>query len=148
MFEETQASDLESKQTLSLKWYFLSLPLSVSQKRKTAVQKPTAPFLAEKGNVANWKRLCIEDVSVQPMAALPSLQISTQLSASGYFFKFYARHERVTKKMTIMVSPAFRRIHLLQREVVKRIPADLSARILFTISLKKLYYPKSLEIPF
>ena len=44
----------------------------------------------------------------------------------------YLSHERVTKKMTIMVSPTFRHIHLLQREIVKGTAADLRG-----VSIKK-----------
>ena len=49
---------------------------------------------------------------------------------------FYLKHERVTKKMTLMVSPTFRRIHLLHREIAKESVADLrSATDPFTINV-------------
>ena len=44
------------------------------------------------------------------------------------WISFNLRHERVTKKMAIMVSPTFRRIHLLQREIVKGSVAELRRR--------------------
>ena len=59
---------------------------------------------------------------------------------------FYLRHERVTKKMTIMVSPTFRRKHL-QREIVKGSVADRSWRsatdpFTYYFSRKKVFTPK------
>ena len=58
------------------------------------------------------------------------------------------RHDRVTKKMTIMVSPTFRRIHHLQRELNgEKDPSRPHSSDPFHYISDEAVLPITLEIP-